>query len=331
MSKNAIEPKQSDEIDLGDLFKLIGNFFRNLFKAFLRVFLFFKKNLIRLVVLIILGLVIGIGLSKIVTKKFKNEVIVRSNFGSKEYLYNKVDEIKNNISNRDSLFLTKLQIDEEDLKGFNFKIEEIENEVIEEDEREQYLELLKAFPTEKFALEGVRAELIKKRSLNHKITFYFDNSDLGIELSKKILQIINSNSYFQELKNVSNKNLELRIQKNENQLSQINELISNYSKSLLKETDKNSTTTIFNAEGSALNIGDAMRLRISLLKENEAAAIDLLEEQDVISIISFGGVQGDSESLFVNMTKVLPIVFVSLFFLFTFIVYLNRKSKELLK
>ncbi|MFT5737592.1 MAG: hypothetical protein ACI9SG_001941, partial [Maribacter sp.] len=34
----------SDEIDLGQLFRMIGNGFNSLFRGFLKVFLYLKKN-----------------------------------------------------------------------------------------------------------------------------------------------------------------------------------------------------------------------------------------------------------------------------------------------
>ncbi len=58
----------SDEIDLGQLFRMIGNGFNNLFKAFLRLFLYLKKNVIILLSLIIVGGAIGYGLNQIVSK-----------------------------------------------------------------------------------------------------------------------------------------------------------------------------------------------------------------------------------------------------------------------
>ena len=56
----------SDEIDLGQLFQLIGRGFNAIFRWLLRVFLYFKKNLLILIGLVIVGLAIGYGLNKII-------------------------------------------------------------------------------------------------------------------------------------------------------------------------------------------------------------------------------------------------------------------------
>ena len=64
----------SDEIDLGQLFQLIGRVFNAMFKFFLRIFIYLKKNIFILLGLVILGFGVGYALSKIVSKKLKTEV-----------------------------------------------------------------------------------------------------------------------------------------------------------------------------------------------------------------------------------------------------------------
>ena len=54
----------SDEIDLGQLFQLIGKGFNAIFRFFLRVFLYLKKNIFILIGLVVIGFVLGFGLNK---------------------------------------------------------------------------------------------------------------------------------------------------------------------------------------------------------------------------------------------------------------------------
>ncbi len=61
----------NDEIDLGQLFQMIGRGFNRIFRGLLSVFLYFKRNAIILVVLAILGALTGFGLNQIVSKKLK--------------------------------------------------------------------------------------------------------------------------------------------------------------------------------------------------------------------------------------------------------------------
>ena len=87
---------------------MIGKGFTNLFKSFLRLFLYIKRNLIKLGILVLVGLLVGFGLNQIITKKQKIEVIVKPNLESKNYLYDVVNEIGANIKAKDTVFFSKL-------------------------------------------------------------------------------------------------------------------------------------------------------------------------------------------------------------------------------
>ncbi len=64
--------------------------FNSLFRRFLRIFLYFKKNFLVLLSLIIVGALIAFGLNQFVSEKLQTEVIVKPNFESKAYLYDAV-------------------------------------------------------------------------------------------------------------------------------------------------------------------------------------------------------------------------------------------------
>ena len=80
-------PPTSDEVDLGQLFRMIGNGFRNMFRAFLRVFLYLKRNMLILGGLVVAGFIIGLVLKSMTSQSLKTEVIVEPNLDSKSYLY----------------------------------------------------------------------------------------------------------------------------------------------------------------------------------------------------------------------------------------------------
>ena len=108
----------NDEIDLGQLFQMIGKGFNRIFKSFLFVFLYFKRNAIILSALIIVGGLTGFGINQVVSENLKTDVIVKPNLESKNYLYDVVAEIQANIKAEDTVFFRELGIDVEKLKGF---------------------------------------------------------------------------------------------------------------------------------------------------------------------------------------------------------------------
>ncbi len=164
----------SDEIDLGQLFRMIGNGFNNLFRAFLRVFLYLKKNALILAALVLVGAGIGYALGKIISEKLKTEVIVKPQMDSKNYLYDVIDEIQANLKAKDTAFFKSIGVDEISFDGLEISINKVQSDGGDEGDS-QYLELLQSFENTESISDIVRAELQNKSSFNHRITFLYRN------------------------------------------------------------------------------------------------------------------------------------------------------------
>ena len=152
-------PQGSNEIDLGQLFELIKKGFDKLFKMFLRIFVYFKKNIIKLGVLIAIGVGVGFLMNKLIPKKLKVEVLVKPNFESEDYLYATVDEIASNIIAKDTVFFRNMEIDVSDLQNFMLQIEPLEEVEVDKDIIEQgnkYLEVLQNYRNDEFILNVIK-------------------------------------------------------------------------------------------------------------------------------------------------------------------------------
>ena len=112
MSTNSNTPNNSEEVDLGQLFKLIGtifdrffNFilriFKNLFLAFVWVILLVKKRIIILTLATISGLIIGALSKKTVAAKYESSVTVVQNYPTGENLYNSVGYYNDLLKQKD--------------------------------------------------------------------------------------------------------------------------------------------------------------------------------------------------------------------------------------
>ena len=117
-------PDPSDEIDLGQLFNLIGKGFQKVFRAFLRVYLYFKRNIFWFAGLGILGVLIGYLTNQFVEDKQKLEVIVSPTtddtnylFDTRAYLYDIVGEIQSEIKAKDTAFFRSLGLDADRNEG----------------------------------------------------------------------------------------------------------------------------------------------------------------------------------------------------------------------
>ena len=320
--------RQSEEIDLGQLFQFIGRGFRRIFRGILKLFLYIKSNAIILGILVVVGLLVGYGLNQIITKELKTEVIVKPNLESKTYLYDVIDEINANIKTKNEIFFGELDIDINDLEGFRITIDPIETDEIENmTDQVKYLELLEKFREEEGVLEVVRAEILNKSVQNHRIIFYYKEQDSGYKAASALMNYINSNDYFNELIALHNQNAEERISKNNDLVKQIDQLVSGYTSDLESQTKAEGTLVLSEAE--KLNVAALLRLKKELIKETELKKLEMQGNQQAVRIISFGKTQEVRKSFFGKTIILIPTILLSIFLLIDLIKYLNRKASEL--
>lgn len=319
----------SDEIDLGQLFHLIGKGFNSVFRGFLRLFLYLKKNALLLLGLVGVGLAIGYGLSQIISKKLKTEVIVKPQMESRNYLYDVIDEVQANIRARDTAFFKSIGIKDLDFNGLEVTIAPVDNNKIGTESEMKYLELLQSFENTTAISDIVRAELQNKSSFNHRITFYYKNAALGNDFAKKIMAYINSNNYYTEVMEVYRTNAMERIQKNEVLLLQVDEIIKNYTRSLGSETTSTVNERIVLDNKEQVNITDVLEYKSMLIRDIESKKLELKERTEPVSVINFGKPQRVQKSFFGKKVVFVPLVLLGLFFIVSLLIYLNEKSKTM--
>lgn len=324
-------PQSSDEIDLGQLFQLIGKGFNKIFIWFLRVFLYLKKNFIVLAILGIVGLGAGYGLSKISTRLKKTEVIVKPNFESKDYLYGVVSELQSKIKGKDSIFFNRLGVDLDSISGFRIEVapvQEVDNELnLEEDLK--YLSYLGSLKDDSSIQQVVKGLVLASSYVNHKITFYFKKADLGQDAAKKVMVYINSNIYFKELQETYLKNANEEIGKNEVLVKQIDVLIENYSKALGNKAEQPGDGMVMLGGEQGLNIPSLFNLKNILIQNTALNKITIKQEQNIVQILNFGQPQEVEKSFFGYSLILIPTILIGLFFTWSILKFLNKKSLEL--
>ncbi|MEP0133291.1 MAG: hypothetical protein ABJJ25_14920 [Eudoraea sp.] len=322
------DTSSNDEIDLGQLFNMIGRGFKNLFNWFLRSFLYIKKNFLILFGLAVAGAILGFGLNQIVTDKLKTEVIVKPNLESKDYLYDVVKEIQAKIKAGDTTFFNKIGFISTDLKGYDITIDQIVGETSSDDNLE-YLELLEKFKDEEFFSDIIRSEFLSKSSLEHRITFTYKDPKNGPVFTQKVVEYINSNNYYSELIKINQENAQTRIRQDESLLVQIDELITRYSDKMASTESPFVEQRIIVDNEKQSNITELFRLKSNLIRDIERKKIELQEQKNAISIIYFGEPQLEQNSFFGKRIVLLPLIFIAIFFLIDIIKFLNKKAKEI--
>ncbi|MFS4466245.1 hypothetical protein [Maribacter sp. 2210JD10-5] len=318
----------SDEIDLGQLFQMIGNGFNKLFIAFLRFFLYLKKNILILLGLIIVGLAVGYGLNQIISKELKTDIIVKPNMESKNYLYDVVDEIQANIEAKNLLFFKEIGINIDNLNGFKLEIERVDN--VDSSESDiKYLELLQSFEKTDAISDIVRAELQNKSSFNHRITLFYKDAARGQKFAQEIIKYINTNGYFDGLIQIYRDNAKNRIEQNKTLLKQVDELVANYSRRMAQEDRPAGNGQIVLDSEEKLDITGLFELKNDLIRDIESKKMDLAENTDAVKVINFGKPQEVQKAVYGRTVFLIPLVLLGAFFLFSMIKFLNRKASEI--
>ncbi len=325
----------SGEIDLEKLLQLFRKGLKRIFRGILHLFLYLKKNAFKLVALIAIGIAIALLLTTFVDKKLKTEVIVKPNFASKDYLYDVIDEIQANIRSKDTLFFNDIGIDISGMRGFEVSIEPIENKEIDKEKTKQnneYLEILQNYKDNDFVLEAIRSEVLKKAVLTHRITFSHKNPEKGEEYVTKLMRYINDNPYFTEIKRVSTENAESRIAENTELIGQIDELVANYAKQLAADnrTVGREGMVLFDEE-KEVDVTALLALKNRLIKEIEEKRMEVSEQKEAINIINFGKAQVVKKQFLNKSLFMVPAILLGMFFAWSLLVYLNRKSQELIE
>lgn len=329
MADQPVNQNSSDEIDLGQLFQMIGKWFNKLGIFFLRVFLYLKKNAIILAALVVLGGAIGYGLKFITSEKMQLDVIVRPNLDSKDYLYDVIDEIDINLKSENKTFLDELGVTLEEVKGFQVTIEPTKKDIENSKEKElEYLETLQKFQNTDLVADVLRDELLKNSELNHKVTFKYKNPS-GAIVAEKIMKFINSNTYFKELLAVHTENSISRINQNKVLIGQIDTIIKGYSSKFNGSSKTFESGKLILQNEDNLNVSSLLSLKTRLIEDIEDKQKELKEFSNTISIINFGKPHRVTKAFFGKKIILLPMLLVGLFFLLSFLKYLNKKASQI--
>ena len=293
----------SEEVDLGSLFKVIGKGFKNLFNAignfFKTVFhylilflLFLRNNAIKLTIAAFIGAVIGLYFDLTKPPIYSSTMIVKPNFSSTQQLYKDIIYYHELVKQKKAGLLSEaFNISSEEaskLKGFYIKPIKNENEKFELfDEFIQKADtaVAKSITIKEFKRGfsdfDYKYHEIKVRSLNSLI---FDN------LSALIISSIENNTYFKNQKTISGQNLLQNEKVLKKSLDEIDTLRKIYNEVLITEAKKSETgtgTSIILAQG--IKKTEEVKLFQESLKLNEELIInnkEKAESTDILNIVS---------------------------------------------
>ena len=148
MSKDLPQQPQSEEVDLGQLFKLIGNMFdrlfqfmtiifKKLFLSFVWLVFFIKSHIIKIVIAGVIGFGYGFFKQNKGEPIYKSTTVIKQNYDTGENLYRAIDYYNELIAEKDSTTLgSVLSIDK--TKAGSIISLEVESVITENDKLQNY-------------------------------------------------------------------------------------------------------------------------------------------------------------------------------------------------
>jgi hypothetical protein len=338
-------PNNSEEVDLGQLFKLIGNmfdrFFRflgnifnELFLAFVWCVFFVKKHIILLLIAGILGFGYGYLREHRAKPIYKSSVLIRQNYSTGENLYNTINYYNGLLSQRDFITLSnELSIDTSYVNSIiNFEVEALITENQRLIEFNKYTKKLDSTLVStidyKEYLDNVKEYIYEMQQLTVKSKTN-ENFD---KVFDAIVKSLNSNAFFSREQEKDLKQLENRKLAIERALSESDSLQRVYKKVLEKtlETQKSSQTSITIEGGENNNQTKEFDLyRSNIELRNQLVSIEREKEnkQFIVEILSNTPNRGFIDSSIKFLGKSFsPRVFFAILFsflLFSFLLFLR--------
>jgi hypothetical protein len=336
MSKEKIN---SEEVDLGSLFQVIGKGFKNLFNAIgnffkaifhylIQFLLFLRNNAIKLAIAAFIGTIIGLYLDLTKPSVYSSTMIVEPNFNSTQQLYKNLTYYNELVKQKNTALLSEsFNIStEEASKLIGFYIEPIKNENEKYELYDKFIQnadtaVAKSISIVEFkkGFSGFdyRYHEIKVRSLNGLI---FD------KLSNKIINSIEDNPYYKNQRVISTQNLLQNEKVLLKSLAEIDTLRKIYNEVLLTEAKKmESGTNITLAQGVKKTeevelFHESLKLNEELINNNKEKA----ESSEILNIVSAFSKLGVKErTIYKKYTFQFAALFFGLMLIFILLKQLN--------
>ena len=252
MSKDLPQPQQSEEIDLGQLFKLIGNAFDKLFRfigsifnkfflAFVWLVFFVKKHALKLAIAGVVGIVLGVVLEKTSEPVYKSHITVKQNYDTGENLYNAISYYKDLVKQKDISTLENVLGIKSD-EAASISDFEIESVISENQKLKEFDGYLKTLDTALAKTVEYKTYLKNSKDYNHQyqqITIKAKERKNFKTVFDKIITNINSNTFFKREQNKDLIELKEQVSAIYKSLVKSDTLLAVYQKAIIKSAESN--------------------------------------------------------------------------------------------
>ncbi|WP_108802657.1 hypothetical protein [Aquimarina sp. Aq107] len=338
----------SEEIDLGQLFKLIGevfnrfllfieNIFKRLFHCIIMFLRFIRVHFFKFVIAGVIGVAMGWYWDSVSEPIYRSSMIVEPNFNSAQQLYNNV-EFYNELAEEKAYKTLASALKISDKEASSIKKVTIESYSDQTQKIRQFSEFIKELDTISQKEVDYQDYLKNFNDINskfHKIEFKSSNAIVAKKCQNAIVRSIENNSYFSTRKTTNDLNIDLNERTIKDQLNQVDSLKQFYQELKLLELKKpeNTSTTSINlaSESKALDRSEITLLDRSKELSSEIRALNTRKAntENIINVISdFPNKGGLVNEFFAKKKVLLPLFLIGLTLLFLGVLSLNRYLKN---
>jgi len=305
------ELPNNEEVDLGQLFKLIGKgfsniaasirrFFNRILNLFIKTALFIKKHFIKIAIVTVFGFVFGFYKGTTSVKTYSSTIRVSPNYHASKQLYTEITSINNAFSEEESKvqFIKKFGLTEDD--DVFATITPIKSNKIELEIFNDFVKKLDTTAIRTADFQSFVNDLSDMDYPIQEITITTTNPIVFGKFSDYLTTEINKNTFLKKRIEINLKNVEFEEKQLKKSLQDIDSLRIIYNKSLLAEANKlNSGTTIItakqngNKDNKELALYDKREKIIERL--NELSDLKIRKRQSIIFISNFSK-YGDSNT-----------------------------------
>lgn len=323
MSKNSHQNTEDQEIDLAMVSKKIGGYYKGFNRSIFRGIQFIIRKIVIIGILFVLGIALGIYLDSS-QKVYDNQVIVKPNFGSIDYLYAKVELLNSKIKERDTAYLKNMGI------KYPKKLVKIEIEPVVDvyrfiDSKDENFQMLKLLAEDGDLKKIVEENLTSKNYPYHIISYTTEGMTSSDMTLNPLIAYFNNSPYYKILQKQYTENRLQKIQQNEITLKQIDAILNKIGTT----SDGRNDRMVFNSGDSQLD--DVLKTKDKMEQLQGYFKIELIEGTQVIRSISNLLNKKNTESVNGKMTLILPFLFVILYILSFLFVRNYKKQKRLAK
>lgn len=293
---------QEEEVDLGNLFKVIGkgikNFFnfigdllKSIFHYFILILVFLKNHALKLGLALFIGFIIGFILHKLEPKSYVSNMIVETNYGSGVQLYKQINYLNNLVNKKDSVSLANaLGINtNEAAKISGLKVSVFNPERSLYSAYDEYLKNTDTIFTRNFKFEDFKKRVDKHDLRFHQIKVSSELNNIFTKLTPEITQLV-ENDYYKSKRDIKLNEINQKLAVLNKNLMQIDTLRKTYKEVSLKEAGKLSGASTIEISKSVTenNINDIKLFETSneILNNINETNIDKIRKNKIINIIS---------------------------------------------